>query len=281
MKVSGFTIARNVIKFGYPIVESIQSILPICDEFIVNVGDSDDGTLDLIKLIQSDKIRIIETVWDFSKGKEVLSQQTNIALAECKGDWAFYLQTDEVIHEADLPLLKKTMQKYLDDKNVDALRFKWLHFYGSYYRYRIDSGWYQKQDRIIRNNREVESFGDAYAFRRKDGKPLKQKPTGRFLYHYGWVHSEEVMRERIKNAAKIGFASDEDKKNQDNGAYLYGDLNRFPIYFGTHPKIMTHRLRSHSVSVADLKNIRRNHWWNPLHLLKIRYKTGKRIKYRI
>ena len=144
MKVSGFTIARNAIKFGYPIVESIQSILPICDEFIVNVGDSDDGTLDLIKLIQSDKIRIIETVWDFSKGKEVLSQQTNIALAECKGDWAFYLQTDEVIHEADLPSLKKTMQKYLDDKNVDALRFKWLHFYGSYYHYRIDSGWYQK-----------------------------------------------------------------------------------------------------------------------------------------
>ena len=29
MKISGFTIARNAIKFDYPIVESIQSI-PAC-----------------------------------------------------------------------------------------------------------------------------------------------------------------------------------------------------------------------------------------------------------
>ncbi len=281
MKVSGFTIARNAIKFGYPIVESIESILPICDEFVVNVGDSDDGTLDLIKSIKSDKIRIIETRWDFSEGKEVLSRQTNIALAECKGDWAFYLQSDEVIHEADLPRLKKTMQKYVDDKDVDALRFKWLHFYGSYYRYRIDSGWYQKQDRIIHNNGEVESFGDAYAFRRKDGRHLRQKPTGRLLYHYGWVHSEELMKERIKNAMKIGFASDEDKKGRDNGSYLYGDLNRFPVYFGTHPQVMSERVKTHSLSEKDYQSIRENHYWNPLYFLKVRYKTGKRIKNRI
>jgi len=158
VKISGFTIARNVIKFSYPILESIQSILPICDEFIVNVGDSEDDTLDLIRSIDSDKIRIIQNVWDFSQGAEVLSHQTNLALKECSGDWAFYLQSDEVIHEDDLEKLKRTMQKFLDDKEVDALRFRWFHFYGSYFRYRIDRGWYQKQDRIIRNNGEVESF---------------------------------------------------------------------------------------------------------------------------
>src|SRR3990167_3445417 len=113
MKISGFTIARNAIKFNYPILESIRSILPICDEFIVNVGDSEDGTLDLIKSIKSDKIRIIQSVWDLSQGSEVLSQQTNLALRECTGEWAFYLQSDEVIHERDLPRLKSVMQKYL------------------------------------------------------------------------------------------------------------------------------------------------------------------------
>ena len=112
MKISGFTIVRNALKFNYPAVESIQSILPICDEFIVNVGESEDDTLKLIKSINSPKIRIIQTKWDFSEGKTVLSRQTNVALKECKGDWAFYLQSDEVIHEDDLPVLKNKMAQY-------------------------------------------------------------------------------------------------------------------------------------------------------------------------
>jgi glycosyltransferase involved in cell wall biosynthesis len=116
MKISGFTIARNVIKFNYPIIESIESILPICDEFIVNVGDSEDDTLALIQSIKSDKIRVIQNTWDMSQGKEVLSHQTNLALKQCRGDWAFYLQSDEVIHEDDLPRLKSIMQKNLGDK---------------------------------------------------------------------------------------------------------------------------------------------------------------------
>ena len=116
MRVSGFTIARNAIKFNYPILESIQSILPICDEFIVNVGDSEDDTLDLIHSIKSDKIRIIQNDWDLSQGAEVLSYQTPQALAESVGDWAFYLQSDEVIHEDDHGKLMRIMQKYLNDR---------------------------------------------------------------------------------------------------------------------------------------------------------------------
>src|SRR5438477_1288248 len=166
MKVSGFTFVRNVVKYDYPVVESIRSILPIVDEFIVNVGRCDDGTLELVRSIGDPKIRMIESVWDETLRKDglIYSQQTNIALAQCTGDWAFYLQSDEVIHEDDLPVLRKKMSQHLDDKNVEAFRFHWLHFYGSYYRYRIDSGWYQKQDRIIRNNGQIESIGDAYGF---------------------------------------------------------------------------------------------------------------------
>ena len=141
MKISGFTIVRNAVKFHYPVVASITSILPICDEFIVNVGDSDDGTLELVRSIKDPKIKIIQTVWDMTQGSAVLSEQTNIAFSHCAGDWAFYLQTDEVVHEADLPRLRSCMRRYWHDPSVDALRFKWLHFYGSYYRYRIDHGW--------------------------------------------------------------------------------------------------------------------------------------------
>lgn len=278
MKISGFTIARNAIKFGYPISESIQSILPICDEFIVNVGDSDDDTLNLIKSIKSDKIRIIQNTWDFSIGPEVLSTQTNIALKECQGDWAFYLQSDEVIHEADLQRLIRCMEEYLSDEDVDALRFKWFHFYGSFYRYRVDAGWYQKQDRIIRNNGEIESFGDAYAFQRKDKQPIRRVNTGCFIYHYGWVQNNHIMAQRRQNAKDIGFIQ---LKDQENQAFDFGDLNRFPIYFGSHPNVMRDKLIQHELSKHDIKNIQCKYWWHPGQVFKLRYKTCRREKNRI
>ncbi|MCB9747392.1 MAG: glycosyltransferase [Candidatus Omnitrophica bacterium] len=277
MKISGFTIARNAIKYNYPIIESICSILPICDEFIVNVGDSEDDTLKLIQSISDKKIRIIQNKWDFSQGKEVLSYQTNLALKECAGDWAFYLQSDEVIHEKDLPKLESVMRKYSADLTVDALRFQWLHFYGSYYRYRIDSGWYQKQNRIVRNNGQVESYGDAFGFKRVDEKPLNWKNTNCLLYHYGWVHPEEIMAQRRFNAEKIGFVSLTDEQRMEQ-RYSYGDLNRFPAYFGAHPKLMRNRIKEHRLSQTDLNDVRKRYWWHPLRALGVRYKTGKRLK---
>ena len=278
MKISGFTIVSNAVKFNYPVLESIRSILPICDEFIVNVGDCQDGTLDLIRSIGSPKIRIIQNQWDMSQGFQVLSQQTNLALRECTGDWAFYLQSDEVIHEADLYKLKFWMRYYLNRKEVDALRFWWFHFYGSFWRYRVDLGWYQKQDRIIRNNGQVESHGDAYGFRRIDGKPLRTKLTFCYLYHYGWVNSNEMMQKRYDNATAIGYM---DKKSSISTIGDYGDLNRFPAYLGTHPDVMKETVAQHRISREDFDTIQKKQWWNPCLWFRLRLKTWKRGKVRI
>ncbi len=279
MKISGFTIARNAVTFDYPILESIKSILPICDEFVVNVGDSDDNTLALIESLNNPKIRIIQTRWDMSMGKEILSYQTNCALKECRGDWAFYLQSDEVIHEDDLSKLYRLMKHHCHDTTIDALRFSWLHFYGSFFRYRVDHGWYQKQDRIVRNNGTIESFGDAWAFKRKDNAPLRRKNTGCLLYHYGWVHSPTVMQQRRLNAEKIGFVQLKPEERDKN--YSYGDLNRFAVYFGTHPTVMKERVEAHALSQEDLKSIRKRFWWHPGCIFKLRWKTFKRIKHKI
>jgi len=279
MKISGFTIVRNAIQYDYPVVESIQSILPICDEFIVNVGNSEDGTLSLIQSLRDPKIRIIQNVWDLSMGKEMLSYQTNLALKECRGDWAFYLQADEVIHENDLRRLLQCMKKSRNDETTQALRLRWFHFYGSYHRYRVDYGWFQKQGRIIKNNGTIESWGDAWAFRRKDGQPLKIKNTGCFVYHYGWVHSPSIMTQRRVNAEKIGFATLTDPERQEE--YPYGDLERFPIYWGTHPRLMQNRVRGHPLSEEDRKIIQRKYWWHPFRIFRVRYKSFKRVKIKI
>src|SRR5215470_5036960 len=121
MKVSGFTFVRDAVRLDYPVVESIQSILPIVDEFVVNVGESSDGTLDLIRSIGSPKLRIIVSAWNpnFVTGGYVLAQQTNIALFNCTGEWAIYLQSDEAVHERDHAALLDLMAQYRTDDGVE------------------------------------------------------------------------------------------------------------------------------------------------------------------
>ena len=130
MKVSGFTFIKNAVKYDYPFVESVKSVLPLCDEFIIVHGDSEDSTNELI---DSSKIKIINTVWDanLKKGGLILSQQTNIALDHTSGDWCFYIQADEVVHEKYHSEIREKMRQYLEDKRVEGLLFKYLHFYGN------------------------------------------------------------------------------------------------------------------------------------------------------
>ena len=156
MKVCGFSFVRNAEKFSYPVVESVQSILPVCDKFIMNVGNSEDRTMELIRSIPSDKIEIIESTWDEStrKNGEVLSQETNKAFKQIPEDydWAFYIQADEVVHEKYHDQIRKSMERWLEDTEVEGLLFKYLHFFGSY-NYNADSrSWYRNEIRIIRNN---------------------------------------------------------------------------------------------------------------------------------
>ena len=128
MFVSGFTIIRNASKYDYPVLESIQSILPICDEVIVLVGKSVDNTLELIQSIQSDKIKIHHSVWDDSlrEGGKVLAVETDKAmdLIDPKADWCFYIQADEVFPEKDHLNLKLAMEKHQNNPNVEGLLFE-------------------------------------------------------------------------------------------------------------------------------------------------------------
>ena len=184
-----------------------------------------------------------------------------------------------MVHEKDLPVLQRIMNKHLDDPAVDALRFKWFHFFGSFYRYRVDAGWFQKEDRIIKNNEKIESYSGAFGFRKKNGKPLSRLKTNCFIYHYGWVQPPNIMTDRRVNAEKIGFTNLlSDERDKD---YEYGDLDRFPIYFGAHPAVMKEKVLSHSLSNQDWQNISKKYWWSPLRIFRVRYKTFKRTKKRI
>lgn len=247
MKVSGFTFVRNAIKFDYPIVEAITSILSVCDEMIVAVGNSDDDTLGLIKSIDSPKIKIIETVWDdtLREGGKVLAVETDKALAAVSpdSDWCFYVQGDEVVHEQYLSTIQQAMQENLHDLKVQGLLFKYQHFYGTYQYVADAPRWYRREIRVIRNTGKVTSYKDAQGFRTTDNQKLKVKLIDAYIYHYGWVKPPEIQREKMKSSIKF-WANEEKtdalKPQLDN--FDYSEIDSLTNFKGTHPSVMQIRI---------------------------------------
>ncbi len=270
MKVSGFTIIRNAIKFDYPAEESIRSILPVVDEMVVSVGNSEDETLELIRSIDSPKIRIIESVWDDSlrqKGK-VLAIETNKALRAISpdSDWAFYIQSDEVLHEKYHSAVRESMAANLDNQEVDGLLFDYLHFYGSYDYIGDSVKWYPREIRIVRNRQNIYSFGDAQGFRKDNEKKLKVKPANGTIYHYGWVRPPDRMKLKQKEFHKFWHSGKElEKKMAEAENFDYTGIDVLKKFEGTHPQVMRDR-------------IARKNWQFDHDLSRNRYSLKNRLK---
>lgn len=256
MKISGFTMAKNASKLYYPWREAIMSILPIVDEFIVALGecDKDDNSRELIESINSDKIKIIDTKWDIKKYPNGMenAHQTDIAKEHCSGDWLFYLQADEVIHEKYLPVIKSRCEELLNDDEVEGLLFKYRHFWGDYDHYHNSHAWYKEEIRIIRNRPDIHSWQSAQSFRRipdfdglsyrqeENTFKLKVKWVDAYVYHYGWVRPPHLMRQKSKALDTIHKGAEEVQRLEDAGYYDfdYGALNKLPVHNDSHPEVM-------------------------------------------
>jgi hypothetical protein len=240
MKVSGFTFLRNGRKLGYPFAESIRSVLPIVDEFVVALGPCEDDTEAVLRGIGDPKIRILSTQWneriqpDYSLKGYVYGQQKSIALFNCTGDWAFYLEGDELVHEDDLPKIRGVMERYREDGRVEALAFDYLHFYGNANTYAWSPRWYRSEVRIIRNT--IPAWGPEGLFfvvqdTHRRGRYPRAAHTGATIYHYGWVRSESQMN--LKAAATHKFWDSQPVPATDYSQVDPATLRRFT---GTHPK---------------------------------------------
>jgi hypothetical protein len=250
MKVTGFSFIKNALKYDYPVVEAITSILPLCDEFIIAVGKSEDDTYQLIDGIDRTKIRIIETTWDekLREGGKVLAAETDKAFAEVPEDtdWAFYIQGDEVVHEKYLETIYENMRCYKNNPVVDGLLFHYLHFYGSYDYVGTSSKWYKNEIRVIRNDKSICSYRDAQGFRKKDNTKLKVKPVDAFVYHYGWVKEPKAMQKKQENFHKYWHDDEWIEKNifkADEFDYSR-NLSSLMLFEGTHPKVMEKRIEA-------------------------------------
>ncbi len=247
MKVSGFTFVRNGVKFDYPFIESIRSVLPVCDELIVAVGNSDDDTLERIKKINDPKIKIIETVWDdtLREGGMVLADETNKALdaISSDSDWAFYAQADEVFHEKDMEAIRQAMLEYKDDLRIEGLLFQHINFFGSYDYIADSHKWVKDEIRVIRNNKNIRSWKDAMSFR-KGGKVLHVKKIDATIYHYGWVKDPRTQMAKRKEFEKLWHDDEWVEKNiAVADEFDYQNIDVLSEFKGTHPAVMHERIQ--------------------------------------
>ncbi len=248
MFVSGFTFINQAVRFDYPIVEAIQSILPLCDEVVVAVGDVNDGTRALIEGIDSDKIRIVDTVWDPSlrEGGKVLAAETDKAYAAIseQADWAVYIQGDEVMHEDDLPSVRKAMASHLHDHEIDGLLFKYRHFYGSYDFVGASDRWYAHEVRVVRALPSIRSFRDAQGFRVRSNELLRVVPVDAWIHHYGWVKPPKVMQEKRIQFNKLWHDDAWVEKHiVGPESFEYeAHIRSLSRFTGTHPAVMKPRV---------------------------------------
>lgn len=247
MKVCGFTIIKNAVKFDYPVTEAIRSILPLCDKFIVAIGDSNDGTEELIRSIGSPKIEIMHSTWDMNvrEGGKVLAIETNKAFDRIPDefDWCFYIQSDEVVHEKYLPEIKTGMERWKDENEVEGLLFDYKHFYGSYDYVGDSRKWYRREVRIIRNDKSIRSYRDAQGFR-KEGSKLKVKPLNAFIYHYGWVKHPKDQQKKQESFHKMWHDESWLRKNvYGRDEFDYEEIDFLAEFKGTHPEVMKERLK--------------------------------------
>ncbi|MCX2450393.1 glycosyltransferase family 2 protein [Pedobacter sp. PLR] len=247
MKVAGFTFIRNAVINDYTIVEAINSILPICDEFVVAVGNCEDGTRRLIEEMKSPKIKIIDTVWDDSlrEGGRVFALETDKAFAAISKDvdWAFYIQGDECVHEDDLPLIRKEMEDNLQDKQIEGLLFNYRHFYGSYDYIAESRRWYRREVRIVRRNLAVQSYRDAQGFR-IDGRKIKVKLIDAYINHYGWVKPPFGLLRKKQNFNTFYDENATTEVIPETASFDYGNADRLIHFTGTHPAVMQNRINA-------------------------------------
>ena len=249
MKVTGFTFIRNAIKLDYPIVEAIRSILPICTDFVVAVGNSEDNTLELIKSIHPSKIRIIETIWDdnLRENGAVLAIETNKAFQtiNSESDWAFYIQGDEVIHEKYIETIQQAMIFYQNRSEIDGLLFDYLHFYGSYDYVGASTNWYKEEIRVIKNNKQFFSFKDAQGFRKGENKKLNVAKIPAFVYHYGWVKEPKAMQQKQESFHRLWHNDNWMKENISQSDFFEYEehVSQLKIFKDTHPNVLLERIK--------------------------------------
>jgi len=235
--LSAFSIVRNAVKLDFPIVPALRSVLEVCDEVVVNVGKSDDDTRDLVTSIGDPRIRILDTVWDFTKKNEMLGMETLRAMEACRGTWGIYIQADEVLHEDGARILRDKVREWDGDERVEGLLVNYLHFYGGLDIVARNRRWYRREVRCVRLGRDIRPYQGAQGFRvGPDFRKIRARPTEAVMFHYGWARPARAIREKYEASKVIYPWSRERSEREQQRGYLEW-LPLLRRFTGAHPRV--------------------------------------------
>jgi len=213
--ISAWVTIKNPKTNGLPYYESMMSILPIVDEYIVIDGGSDDGSLEVYKGIE--KVRIISDEntqmgkeWTFSQ----IARNFDRAFQECRGDIVINLDADYLLHEEDLDLFKKDCQIAYEKDNITISDSRFNFILADRYHMKrdkvmaVNKSLCRKKRLDVRYGMDVKTFGwgvDPIVYEKTEydinmGKLLgyfgvKRLSTARFFNYSYLFRDEEVAKE--------------------------------------------------------------------------------------
>lgn len=248
--LSGFTIVRNAVKLDFPIVPAIRSVLEVCDEVVVNVGKSEDETRDLVAAVRDPRVRILDSVWDFTQKNEMLSHETLKAMAACRGRWGIYIQADEVLHEDGARILKQQTAEWDAEERVEGLLVQYLHFYGGFDLVATNRRWYRREVRCIRLGRDIRPYQGAQGFRvGPTHRKIRARATDAEMFHYGWARPARAIQEKLEISKTIYPWSRERSAQEQERGYLEW-LPLLKPFTGSHPRAAQEWVRERLIDPA-------------------------------
>ncbi len=244
IKLFGFGIIKNGIKFDFPFKESILSMQPICQRIFYLVGNGEDQTKDeLLKF--SNFCSVSDSVWNMElKDGHVIGEETNKVLkivrssVDVKNAWGIYLQADEVLYEEDYNLLLADLEK-AENEGYDSISFRYLHFWQSHHHLAISKTWYPHEIRAIKLDSTIMSWGDGQSF----SNCKKIFYTEARIFHYGHVRSTRAYKSKMQFQASFHFKGIRYYRKRV-GAFINHLKQKTIKYLGPHPEVMHKRIKA-------------------------------------
>jgi glycosyltransferase involved in cell wall biosynthesis len=208
--LSGYSTTYNCVDQNYPFVESITSLLDVCDEVVVVDGGSSDGTWDVLTAMSNEnsklKIKQIERDWTHPRHAVFDGMQKAAARDLCTGDFCWQQDVDEVIHENDYQKIRNLLIS--TPKSVNLICLPVTEFWGNKGKIRIDiNPW---KWRLSRNHPEIthgipaslrrqDENGDLYSAPGSDGCDYVTRSTGDLIPNVNF-HTQQT--ENLRQSAQ-------------------------------------------------------------------------------
>lgn len=219
--LSGYSTTYNCVDQNYPFVESITSLLDVCDEVVVVDGGSSDGTWDVLTAMSNEnpklKIKQIERDWNHPRHAVFDGMQKAAARDLCTGDFCWQQDVDEVIHENDYQKIRNLLIS--TPKSVNLICLPVTEFWGNKGKIRIDiNPW---KWRLSRNHPEIthgipaslrrqDENGDLYSAPGSDGCDYVTRSTGDLVPNVNF-HTQQT--ENLRQSAQTNSSAREQYVN--------------------------------------------------------------------